>query len=100
MLQERVCYLCSDDKGDENYYKMKCIYFDDILKRFIKPYYFMNTKVIKSDDLMNTENELELKKSSLFIQIKSKEVSKHLLRYYDRFPASYTLTYTHLLHTN
>ena len=68
-LNERVCWLCNDDIGDEYHYIMKCRMFNDQRRKFIKPYYIRYPNVIKFNALMTHTNKETINKLSSFIEI-------------------------------
>ena len=61
-LDERKCSFCRLDIGDEFHFIMSCKLFDTARKRLIKKYYYDHPSTLKFRQLMNTENETDLKK--------------------------------------
>ena len=73
-VNERICWLCTKDIGDEYHYIMTCNFFIDQRKKYVKPYYYRNPNTLKFNALMNLNNDVEIKKLCSFIEIIMKEV--------------------------
>lgn len=69
-LNERKCTLCNqNDLGDDMHYLLKCGFFDNERKKFLKPYYYRRPNMIKFKDLLTCNNKIVLAKLSKFMQI-------------------------------
>ena len=68
-LHERKCNFCDTDIGDEYHYLLICNKISDERRRFLKPYYYVHTNILKVSDLMNTTNLQILKKLCMFVDI-------------------------------
>lgn len=66
---ERLCWLCNAEIGDEFHYIMKCTFFNEQRNKYIKPYYTRNINVIKFGELMNHKNKTVVKNLCSFIEI-------------------------------
>lgn len=66
---ERKCYLCNCDIGDEYHYLLTCNSFKDERFKHIKPYFRINPKTFKMQELMNTSNVIMLKELVAFLNI-------------------------------
>lgn len=76
-LNERICWLCNDDIGDEFHYVLKCRYFNEERQRLIKPYFFRNPNTIKFNSLMNSSNRKVINNLCSFIEIIMKIFRQH-----------------------
>ena len=73
-LNERLCWLCKAEVGDEFHYLLKCTHFKDIRPKYIKPYFTKNPNVLKFNNLMNSTNKEIIRKLTAFIDIIIKNV--------------------------
>ena len=73
-LNERLCWLCKAEVGDEFHYLLKCTHFKDIRPKYIKPYFMKNPNVLKFNNLMNSTNKEIIRKLTTFIDIIIKNV--------------------------
>ena len=68
-LLYRLCQLCArGDIGEETHYILKCPYFDNERRVYIKPYYMRGESNLKISKLFNITDQEVLKKLSRFIQ--------------------------------
>ena len=64
---DRICNLCNMNVlGDEFHYLLQCRFFDVERKKYIQPYFFTHTNVLKFYELMNTKDYNLLVKLSIF----------------------------------
>lgn len=64
---DRICNLCNMNVlGDEFHYLVQCRFFDEERKKYIQPYFFTHTNVLKLAELMNTKDYNLLVKLSIF----------------------------------
>ena len=73
-LNERLCWLCKAEVGDEFHYLLKCTHFKDIRPKYIKPYFTKNPNVLKFNNLMNSTNKEIIRKLTTFIDIIIKNI--------------------------
>ncbi|MCW4343991.1 MAG: reverse transcriptase family protein [Candidatus Thiodiazotropha endolucinida] len=66
-LQERKCEHCNADIGDEFHYVLRCDFFQNDRKKYVNKYFYRRTNIFKYNELMNTTNDMMLKKLALFI---------------------------------
>jgi hypothetical protein len=69
-IDNRKCLLCDiPDTPDEMHYLLKCPFFNEERKKYIKKYYYSRTNIIKYKQLMNTPSCKDLKSLCKFIKI-------------------------------
>lgn len=66
-LNERKCWLCKGEAGDEYHYILKCSFFNNQRKKFVKPYYYRSPNTFKLKLLMNENNKTIMKNLCVFI---------------------------------
>lgn len=71
---ERKCNYCGN-LGDEFHYILQCNHFNNLRKKYVKPFYYRRPNTQKLKDLLNTENRFELKKLSFFLDIIRKTIN-------------------------
>ena len=73
---DRKCDKCSlNDLEDEFHFILKCPYYDDLRKTYIKPYYYKKPSVFKLIRLLSVQNVKELNKLCQFLMKASKRRS-------------------------
>ena len=66
---ERLCQVCSsNDIEDEFHFLFKCVCYNDIRRRRIKPYYWNNPSVFKLIKLLNSTSSVELINLAIYIK--------------------------------
>ena len=66
---ERYCNYCNlHDLEDEYHFIIICPCYEELRKKYIKPYYYVRPSVHKFIDLLNSSNKLILKNLSLYIK--------------------------------
>ena len=56
-IDERVCRLCQlNDVGDEFHYVLRCPFFQENRKKFVKRYYYCNPSALKMTQLFTHKN--------------------------------------------
>ena len=56
-IDERVCRLCQlNDVGDEFHYVLRCPFFHENRKKFVKKYYYCNPNTLKMTQLFSYKN--------------------------------------------
>ena len=54
---DRKCTLCNDnDIQDEYHIVLKCAYYNEVRRKYIKPYYHRHPSMYKFQELMNRSN--------------------------------------------
>ena len=71
-LERRICPMCKSDVEDE-YHLLKCPAYNNLRKRYLKPYYFQRPSVYKLTQLLSTGNVKELCNVGKFIKFAFKE---------------------------
>jgi hypothetical protein len=66
-LNDRLC-TSFNKLGDEFHFLFECKIFENERKRFLKPYYFRRPNIIKTSELMNTNNKQERLKVDKFVK--------------------------------
>ena len=59
-LEHRICPMCKSDVEDEYHVMFKCPAYNNLRKRYLKPYYFQRPSVYKLTHLLSTGNVKEL----------------------------------------
>ena len=55
---DRKCTLCNDnDIQDEYHIVLKCAYYNEVRRKYIKPYYHRHSSMYKFEELMNKSNK-------------------------------------------
>ena len=57
---ERICFLCKANIGDEFHFILECKELNDVRKQYLKPYYCKRPTILKFFQLFNTENRKAL----------------------------------------
>lgn len=76
--EERFCKLCLQntepyvDLEDEFHFVLKCTYFDDLRKSYIKKYYYKNPSMFKFCQLLNSNNRMSLLNLCRFLKLANK----------------------------
>jgi hypothetical protein len=73
-INERTCFLCYSNIGDEYHYILECKHFEDLRKKHIKRYYYNHPNILKFNLLLNSDNKSELLNLCKFINIITKNV--------------------------
>ena len=72
-LNERLCIYCNE-LGDEFHYLMSCKHFEDERKQCLKSYFYKRPNIIKFEQLLNLQDDKQLKKLCRFINVIVKQV--------------------------
>ena len=72
-LNERLCIYCNEP-GDEFHYLMSCKHFEDERKQCLKSYFYKRPNIIKFEQLLNLQDDKQLKKLCRFINVIVKQV--------------------------
>ena len=72
-LERRICSMCKSDVEDEYHFMLKCPAYNNLRKRYLKPYYFQRPSVYKLTQLLSTGNVKELCNVGKFIKFAFKE---------------------------
>jgi hypothetical protein len=70
-IADRHCFLCYDptEVADEFHYLLKCPFFSEPRKTFVKRYYWINPNILKFKELMTLNPSKQLTKLCQFIRI-------------------------------
>ena len=69
-IDDRKCTLCNlHDVGDDFHYLLKCTFFENERKHFLKPYYYTRPNIIKFKNLLGSKNKMLLTKLSKFMKL-------------------------------
>ena len=70
-----VCMsLCNDnDIQDEYHIVLKCAYYNEVRRKYIKPYYHRHPSMYKFQELMNKSNKRDAFRLMIFIKIVMKD---------------------------
>ena len=71
---QRLCSFCNE-LGDEFHFLLTCKHFELERKLYLKRYYYIRPNIIKFDQLMNMEREIDLKNLCKFIKVILKQIS-------------------------
>ena len=55
-LERCICPICKSDVEDEYHFMLKCPAYNNLRKRYLKPYYFQRPSVYKLTQLLSTGN--------------------------------------------
>lgn len=67
---ERYCTYCNtQDLEDEYHFILICPCYNNIRKKYIKRYYYINPSVIKLVELLNSKNKIILKNLACYIKL-------------------------------
>ena len=72
-LNERLCIYCNE-LGDEFHYLMSCKHFEDERKQCLKSYFYKRPNIIKFEQLLNLQDDKQLKTLCRFINVIVKQV--------------------------
>ena len=68
------CTLCNDnDIQDEYHIVLKCAYYNEVGRKYIKPYYHRHPSMYKFQELMNKSNKRDAFRLMIFIKIVMKD---------------------------
>ena len=71
---DRKCTLCNDnDIQDEYHIVLKCAYYNEVRRKYIKPYYHRHPSMYKFQELMNRSNKRDAFRLMIFIKIVMKD---------------------------
>ena len=71
---DRKCTLCNDnDIQDEYHIVLKCAYYNEVRRKYIKPYYHRHPSMYKFQELMNKSNKRDAFRLMIFIKIVMKD---------------------------
>ena len=72
-LNERLCIYCNE-LGDEFHYLTSYKHFEDERKQCLKSFYYKRPNIIKFEQLLNLQDDKQLKKLCRFINVIVKQV--------------------------
>ena len=71
---DRKCTLCNEnDIQDEYHIVLKCAYYNEVRRKYIKPYYHRHPSMYKFQELMNKSNKRDTFRLMIFIKIVMKD---------------------------
>ena len=71
---DRKCTLRNDnDIQDEYHIVLKCAYYNEVRRKYIKPYYHRHPSMYKFQELMNKSNKRDAFRLMIFIKIVMKD---------------------------
>lgn len=73
-MNERVCWFCNNEIGDEFHYVLTCRYFNEERRKYIKPFYRTHPNAVKFKLLMNHSNKFIITNLCSFVEIIMKTV--------------------------
>ena len=77
---DRKCTLCNiPDIQDEYHVTLCCVYFKELRRKYIKPYYYKRPSMNKFVELMKTRNKREIHRIMLFAKFAFKKYLDTLL---------------------
>ena len=69
-INDRECNLCDlHEVGDVFHYVLICPFFKNERQKYINKYYYTSTNVLKFKELLNSENELQLRNICIFAKM-------------------------------
>ena len=75
--ENRICALCNYDIEDEFHFILKCPFYNELRKHYIKPYFWKRPSVYKLVQIFTTDNVTEL--NNLGIYLKKCEILRNNL---------------------